>query len=291
MMNKEAKYLSVVATLLMSTSLVAMRSSKMDPDPNPNPRYQSVKYEQFVTSNEKARHQEEEAFCAALKEMKIREQRKAQRCTDHGKKDELNTLEKPLSFIKKDKLIPEIAKGYEDVYRMFINGKLIYKPDPNSDKGKIELPVRDLKDPLEGTFNLSRCGDSEKYLSIATGYRKKKNEKNADKIEIWITPLFFIDKNLQTTAGHLKEIMEVCSNDVASIGVFWTLGIYDNEYYNYLICNDDISSDNLYKKYENHKSPSYEVYSIYITPTKVLSEILERHHKQHISCFRFELKK
>ena len=64
---------------------------------------------------------------------------------------------------------PPVAWGHEDIYDRFVSGKLIYKPDPNSDEGKVELRIADLEDPLNGTFDLSRCGNTGEYLNISTG--------------------------------------------------------------------------------------------------------------------------
>ena len=78
-------------------------------------------------------------------------------------------------------LIPDIARGYEDIYLRFIKGKLIYKPDQETDIGRIEIPFGVLPNPLEGTFDLSECGDAGKYLSVSTGYRKGKKAENSSK--------------------------------------------------------------------------------------------------------------
>ena len=64
-------------------------------------------------------------------------------------------------------VVPKIAHGYEGIYRRFISGKLIYVPDPNSDTGKIEMPIAALFNPLEGIFDLSKCGNAGQYSSIA----------------------------------------------------------------------------------------------------------------------------
>jgi len=149
-----------------------------------------------------------------------------------------------------DIVIPEIARGYEEIYRRFVMGKLIYKPDPNSDKGRIELPIRALSNPLEGTFDLSSCGDTGKYLSIAMGYRKGKISSNANKVEVWLAPRFLIEKNLKDSASHFKEIMASWDPIKAPIGLFFTWGSWDNlGWYDYLTSQDmeSISSENLYK--------------------------------------------
>ena len=51
--------------------------------------------------------------------------------------------------------IPYIAREYEEMYERFSKGGLTYRPNPASDEGKIEMPIRDLDNPLDGTFYLS----------------------------------------------------------------------------------------------------------------------------------------
>ena len=150
-------------------------------------------------------------------------------------------------------MIPEIARGYEEIYRRFSMGKLIYKPDPKSDKGRIEFPISALANPLEGTFDLSQCGDSGKYLSISTGYRKGKKAENASKLEIWFAPRFLIERNLGKTAAHFKTIMSSWSDTTAPVGIFWTWGGWDDlAYYDYLTSGsmDSFSDNNLYEKWD-----------------------------------------
>jgi len=113
----------------------------------------------------------------------------------------------------------------ERIYQLFYNGKLVYKPDPNSDRGKIELPIAALTNPLEGEFNLSGCGDAGQYLSINTGYRKGKKAENVNKVEIWFVPKFLVERDLATTASHFQPIM---GKWTAPIGIFWTWGGWDN---------------------------------------------------------------
>ena len=106
-------------------------------------------------------------------------------------------------------------------------GKLIYKPDSKSDKGRIDFPIRFLADPLGGEFDLTQCGDTGKYLSIATGYRQRKKTENANKFEVWIAPRFLIEKNITSSAAHFQAIMENWSASVAPVGLFWTNGKWD----------------------------------------------------------------
>jgi hypothetical protein len=164
---------------------------------------------------------------------------------------------------------------------------LIYKPDANSDKGWIELPIARLTNPLEGVFDLSKCGDTGQYLTINTGYRKSKKAENDSKIEIWFAPRFLVEKEINTTAQHFKEIFPANWPINASIGIFWTLGRWDNlVWHDYLTHqNLDILSngENLYKKWESWSAGT--------------RGLLNRHYedsffigaKDKISCFTYEV--
>jgi len=146
--------------------------------------------------------------------------------------------------------VPLVARGYEQVYQRFLNGRLIYKPNTN-DNGKIELRIADLANPLGGTFDLSRCGDTGNYLSISTGYRKGKKPENANKVEIWFTPRFLVESEINRSASHLKKIFPINWPSKAAVGILWTWGGWDNlENYDYLTAQDmdELSNDNLYKK-------------------------------------------
>lgn len=154
--------------------------------------------------------------------------------------------------------IPEIARGYEDIYRRFLMGKLIYKPDPKSDKGRIELPIRVLNDPLDGVFDLSRCGDSWKYISISTGYRIGRRAGNDNKVEVWLAPRFLIERNIAGSSSHFRPIMTNWDQTRVPVGIFWTWGEWDNMgWYDYLTTKsfDEISDNNLYAKWEANMRP------------------------------------
>ena len=148
------------------------------------------------------------------------------------------------------------AKGNEGIYRRFFKGELIYRPKGiNKTEGEIRLRIADLKNPLEGTFDLSQCGDAGNYLSINTGYRKGKkqeNANNANKVEIWLTPRFLVEKEQSGSAKHLQPIMSKWSKDI-SVGVLYTWGGWDDmSYFDYnIITSDDLmSKKNLYEIYE-----------------------------------------
>jgi hypothetical protein len=139
---------------------------------------------------------------------------------------------------------------HEDIYKTFLNGVLIYWPELNSDKA-IVLKISDLISPLEGTFDLSEFGDVGIYLAISTGYRKKINPDNKGKTEIWIAPLFLIEKELSTTAKHFSKIVKSWSKKTP-VGVFFT---YANQWIEYMDCciSQDlkfISENTLYSIWE-----------------------------------------
>lgn len=114
----------------------------------------------------------------------------------------------------------------ENTHERFLKGKLIYQPNEDNDVGKIELRIADLANPLEGEFDLSKCGDAGQYLSINTGYRKAKRPENAHKVEIWFTPRFLVDKEMPQLAQnhHMRAISGNWDAARVPIGIFWTWG-------------------------------------------------------------------
>jgi len=149
-----------------------------------------------------------------------------------------------------------IDKKDEDIFWPLFKGNLTYKPDPDSDKGRIDLFISSLSNPLRGEFDLSKCGKTGEDLSINVGYREGKNPKNAKKIEIWVAPWFLIKKNLSTTATHFEPIMADWSQEKAQVGMFWTWGGWDNlDWYDYLTKDsmDDMGAENLLKKYKKSR--------------------------------------
>ena len=128
-----------------------------------------------------------------------------------------SAIERPLA-----PAIPDIARGYEEIYLRFVRGKVIYKPNPDSDEGRVDLPFAALPNPLEGTFDLKDCGDTG-LLIINSGCKEKRAE-NIGKAEVWITPKFVVEHGLVTSSRHLAPIMRYFTSP---IGVFWsTYGEY-----------------------------------------------------------------
>jgi len=158
--------------------------------------------------------------------------------------------------------IPSIALGHEDIYERFINGRLFYE---DREIAKIKNIIN--HDSLEGTFDLSLCGNAVQYLSIHAGYRKRKNPANANKVEIWFVPRFLVEKELDTTAVHLRPIMNKWT---APVGTFWNWGEWDDLVsYDYLVSEEfsNFSDGNLYEKWRSPHtaglaySPPYAYYN------------------------------
>jgi hypothetical protein len=156
-----------------------------------------------------------------------------------------------------------IAEENKDVFWRFFKGKLIYKPNLDNDVGRIDLFISALPTPLEGTFPLSQCkildekgiekGNAGQLLSISTGYRKGKKAENINKMEIWFPLRFLVEKELGTTAGHLKVIFPSEWPGSAEVGMLCTWGGVDNmDWYHYLTTENtvNLSKRNLYENWQ-----------------------------------------
>lgn len=120
-------------------------------------------------------------------------------------------------------LIRSLVTNNERAYQEFLNLKLVYKPHPHNDTGRIVFSVKDLENPLEGQFNLSRCRDASKHVSIATGFRKGINPENKNKVEMWFVPRFIVEQNLDNKECSFNLIWKKWPPDRV-VGVFVTYG-------------------------------------------------------------------
>lgn len=182
--------------------------------------------------------------------------------------------------------IPLAAQGHEQVYERFLRGKLIYKPDPNNNNGRIELPISALKNPLEGAFDLSQCGDTGNYLSISTGFRKGKKDENANKVEIWFAPRFLVEKELNTTARHLKEIFPSRWDQTAQVGILWSWGGWKNlGWYDYLTTQnmEQLGDNHLHKKWLESERLDYHT-------SRIHDGCMYWEGGHAVSCYFYELK-
>jgi serine/threonine protein kinase len=139
--------------------------------------------------------------------------------------------------------VPDIARGHEEVYRRFINGRLVYK----GPAGERSFLIADIvNSSLEGEFNLNGLTytfggttyNISDYLRIKLGYRKVK--ENDTKVTTWLVPQF-----VACAAGSSFSTVSWESD----VGIFWTYGKYDLTRFDYLTSMqfDKISSKNLYE--------------------------------------------
>lgn len=140
---------------------------------------------------------------------------------------------------------------------MFSKGVLIYRPQKGSDEGRIDLKISELQNPLEGTFNLSEClwecqnKLASDCLSISTGYHKGIQEDNKDKIEIWLTPRFLVENEIEGNAKHFKDIfLNEEWPTTAPVGIIWRWHGWKNEEYGYLTSQSmsDLGNNTLFGK-------------------------------------------
>ncbi|HCU06914.1 MAG TPA: hypothetical protein DIC42_04975 [Holosporales bacterium] len=142
-------------------------------------------------------------------------------------------------------LISVASKANEEAYQDFLKLKLIYKPDPKSDIGRMIFSVQDLANLLYGIFDLSGCGEAGKYVSISTGYRQEKNPENKNKIEVWFTPRFIVEQHLNSTAVHFSPIWQKWRPSI-QVGVFFTYGSWGSrDFYFYEITKKNETLNNL----------------------------------------------
>ena len=111
---------------------------------------------------------------------------------------------------------------HDSLCNTFANASLIYKKGTNDE---VVLPFSDLiKNPFEGTFDLSDCGNTSQYLRITTNPATffKVDDKGSGIVNILIAPHFLIEKLTNTD----KERLEACfaenwNKDEAPIVMGW----------------------------------------------------------------------
>ena len=150
----------------------------------------------------------------------------------------LSVVERPINGT-----IPALARGHEEVYRRFMNGRLVYK----GPAGERSFLISDsVNSSLEGEFNLSgltyTSGSTtyniDTYLRIRLGYRK--SVENDSKVTVWLVPKFVVS-GVESSFSTVEW--------TSAIGIFWTYGKDALSSLDYLtkMQFDEISSKNLYE--------------------------------------------
>ncbi len=158
----------------------------------------------------------------------------------------------------------------EEVFESFLAGMLVYT-DPNSDTGpdsntgKVKLRIRDLINPLGGTFDISMCGVANTYFEFTTSLSDffAIEEGATSKVNILIAPRFLIEQRISTTAQPFAPIMVEWKNPEALVAIFWKLCSSEPTEFDYLVSSSlhEISSRNMLENWlasrHDHTSITY----------------------------------
>lgn len=202
------------------------------------------------------------------------------RSTPPQPRDVFPTFTPPLTITTAQRLtqpidIPPIAQGYEGIYQRFLRGVLIYRSTQGTD---VRLPISQLGNPLEGTFDLSRCEGIGQYLSISTGYKKRLNVNNQGKFEIWFAPRFLVERE----NNHFRDVMADWSVN-KPIGIFWTWGNEDasglHDYYADTF--EDVGTANLYEKWNWQKRCNQSLWTMVWSPRERYRNLIAFHNPSH----------
>ena len=126
------------------------------------------------------------------------------------------------------KTLHGVTPATEAIYQIFLNGKLVFKPEQNSEEGKIEQLFSNLAHPFNVVFDLSECDNDYQHLKITTSPRSFfEIEERDNQLNILIAPHFLIDKLISTTAKPFKCIMNYWYKDRAPFGIFLRMGDWE----------------------------------------------------------------
>jgi hypothetical protein len=124
----------------------------------------------------------------------------------------------------------------EEIYQQFRNMQLIYRPNPYSNKGKIQLSIPMGHNPFKYTFDLSSCGDCDRRMAITNDLERffTIRGKNENKIVIYFGTHFWINKNIDSLVCPFNTIMTSWEAEQAPIGIFWRFGNCSTDVCDYL---------------------------------------------------------
>lgn len=123
------------------------------------------------------------------------------------------------------------VQGHENLLNTILNAAIIYRPHPSSDDKMVRLSFSDLKNPFNGTFDLSVCGNDANYLVITTDvnrFFKIKEEENQYRIVVLIALRQMIEQKINSLAKPFAPIMTGWDAAKAPVGLFWRWS-YDSD--------------------------------------------------------------
>lgn len=137
---------------------------------------------------------------------------------------------------------------------LFYNGVLKYTP--TDDGQTVSLKFSDLNE--DGTFDLSACGNKDRYLVITTKMDRffKVGEENENKVVVLITPRYLVEQRITASPTHpVAALMADGDPDKAPMNMFWRWGndtnLTDVDYLTTASARE-ISSRNLYENWCDH---------------------------------------
>ncbi len=141
----------------------------------------------------------------------------------------------------------------EKAFQIFLNGKLVYKPNENNDEGKIEWLFSKLEKLHNGVFDFSKLGEIYNYLRITTSISTffEVEDVNNYKLNVIIVPHYLINKFISTTAKQFAGIMPSWDKDTAPVGIFWRMSCWKDILGFYYLTTESIaelSDKNMYEK-------------------------------------------
>jgi hypothetical protein len=142
----------------------------------------------------------------------------------------------------------------EEIYQMFRNMELIYRPDPNSDEGMIRLPIPMGHNPFKYTFDLSSCGDSDPFVVITNDLERffTIGGENELKLVICFAMRSWINKNIDSLSAPFNTILTPWDAEQAPVGIFWRWGEWLMGKFDYLT-NQPLAQLSNVNLYENWK--------------------------------------
>jgi hypothetical protein len=119
----------------------------------------------------------------------------------------------------------------EVIYQIFRNMELIYRPDPNSNEGMIRLPIPMGHNPFKYTFDLSSCGDKDRYVVITNDLERffTIGGENEYTLVICFAMRSWINKNIGSLSAPFNTILTSWDAEQAPVGIFSRWGNWTSE--------------------------------------------------------------
>jgi hypothetical protein len=133
---------------------------------------------------------------------------------------------------------PEVVA--QQLWEKWLRSKVVYRPDSQSDNGRIDFVIGELEKPESGKFSLYQCSTTWQTVTISTGRREIYDINNENLIEIWLDPVF-LDRDPMSFRFP--------------VAIYWNKGDWDLAWKRSDSIKDQtpdqLSNNNLYRKWES----------------------------------------